>query len=331
MLERQSFKKPRVVITRRLPDSIQRRFLELFDTELNTSDAPMKRRDLEAAVASADVLVPTLTDAIDASLIGKAGPNLKLIANFGVGVNHIDLAAAKAAGIMITNTPAVLTEDTADMCMALILSVSRRFAEGERLLRLGRWGGWSPTTMLGHRVWGKRLGIIGMGRIGQALARRARGFGISVHYHARTPIAEEIREALEAQYWDDLDQMLGQMDIISLNLPLTDKTYRILDRKRLFSLQSHAMVINTARGGLIDEDALADALVQGKIAGAGLDVYEHEPQINPRLLALDNVVLLPHIGSATHESRQAMGERVLINIKSWMDGHPPVDRVIGSY
>jgi glyoxylate reductase len=320
-----------VFVTRKLPSVVQTRMTELFRTTLNSSDTPCTRAQLLEAVQNCDVLVPTVTDSIDAEVIAAAGPRLKLIANFGVGVDHIDLKAARAKKILVTNTPDVLTEDTADITMALLLSVARRFAEGERRVRSGAWEGWSPTAMLGHRVWGKRLGIIGMGRIGQAVARRANGFGIAVHYHNRSPVAESIENELQASYWADLDDMLQHMDIISLNAPATQETHYILNRERLAKLQPHALVINTARGDLIDEEALADALIAGKIAGAGLDVYEHEPRVTPRLLDLNNVVLLPHLGSATFEGRVEMGERVIINIRSFADGHAPRDRVVGSF
>jgi glyoxylate reductase len=321
-------KKPVVIVTRRLPDIIETRMMELFDARLNVDDRPMSRADLVEAVQHADVLVPTVTDRIDAELIAQAGPNLGLIANFGTGVDNIDLKAAHERGITVTNTPGVLTEDTADMTMALVLAVARRITEGERLARSGDWGGWSPTNMLGQRLWGKRLGIIGMGRIGQALAQRARGFGLAIHYHNRNRVPEEIEDELEAVYWESLDQMLSRMDIISVNCPHTPATYHLLNARRLALLQPHAVLVNTSRGEVVDETALADHLENGEIAGAGLDVYEHEPEINPRLRALDNAVLLPHIGSATIEGRVAMGEKVLINAKTFVDGHAPPDRVL---
>ena len=320
--------KPLVIITRKLPDLTETRMRELFNARLNLSDAPMTSDALKAAAAEADVLVPTVTDRIDAAVIGAAGERLKLIASFGTGVDHIDLEAAKARDIAVTNTPGVLTEDTADMTLALILAVSRRLVEGVAVMRDGRWTGWSPTGMLGHRLQGKRLGIVGMGRIGAAVARRAKGFGLSIHYHNRRPVLAELEEALEATYWDSLDQMLARMDIISINCPHTPATYHLLSSRRLRLLQPHAIVVNTARGEVIDEDALINALETGAIAGAGLDVYEHEPAVNPRLLDLPNVVLLPHMGSATVEGRLAMGERVLINIKTFIDGHQPPDRVL---
>ena len=322
-------KKPLVVITRKLPDAIETRLMELFDVRLNVDDEAMSEAELTEAVKTADVLVPTITDTIDAKLIAAAGKKLKLIANYGTGVDHIDLAAAREKGITVTNTPDVLTEDTADMTMALILAVPRRLVEGERIVRSGDWSGWSPTWMLGHRIFGKRLGIIGMGRIGQAVARRARGFGLSIHYHNRNRVHEEIENELEATYWESLDQMLAHMDFVSVNCPHTPATYHLLSARRLKLLQPHAVIVNTARGEVIDENALTQVLQSGDIAGVGLDVFEHAPAVNPKLLALDNVVLLPHMGSATFEGRGDMGEKVVINIQTFVDDHTPPDRVIG--
>lgn len=321
-------KRPKVVVTRKLPDSVETRMAELFDVTLNLADTPLSADDLKRAVQTADVLVPTVTDTIDADIIAAAGDQLKLIANFGAGVDHIDLAAAQARSIMVTNTPGVLTEDTADLTMALLLSVPRRLFEGEKILRAGEWTGWTPTFLMGHRIQGKRLGIIGMGRIGRAVARRARAFNMAVHYHNRSRLPAEVEKELEATYWEDLDQMLTRMDFISVNCPLTEETNRLLGRERLKKLQPHAVIINTARGEIIDEEALADLIEVGRIAGAGLDVFEEEPAINSKLLELDNVVLLPHMGSATHEARMAMGEKVLINIQAYADGHRPRDRVL---
>jgi glyoxylate reductase len=323
-------KRPFVIVTRKLPDPIETRMMELFACRLNLDDTPLSKPELIAAVERADVLVPTVTDRIDAEVLDAAGPALKLIASFGTGVDHVDLTAAQRRGIIVTNTPGVLTEDTADMTMALILAVSRRLAEGERLIRSGGWTGWGPTSMLGHRIWGKRLGIVGMGRIGMALARRAKGFGLSVHYHNRRPVPEEIESALEATYWESLDQMLAHMDIVSVNCPHTPATYHLLSARRLRLLQPQAILVNTARGEIVDEEELLRLLEIRAIAGAGLDVFEHEPAIDPRLRALDNVVLLPHMGSATIEGRLAMGEKVIINIKTFADGHRPPDRVLGS-
>ncbi len=320
--------KPVVIVTRKLPDVIETRMMELFDARLNLSDEPMSSEQLAEAVRGADVLVPTVTDRIDAEVLSQAGERLRLVASFGTGVDHIDVKAAHQRGITVTNTPGVLTEDTADMTMALILAVPRRLAEGERLVRAGEWRGWSPTSMLGHRIWGKRLGIVGMGRIGTAVARRARGFGLSIHYHNRRRVAEALAGELEATYWESLDQMLSRMDIVSINCPHTPATYHLLSARRLKLLQPHAYLVNTSRGEVIDEVAMAQRLMAGEIAGAGLDVFEHAPAINPKLLKLDNVVLLPHMGSATIEGRVDMGEKVIINIKTFADGHSPPDRVL---
>ncbi len=321
-------KKVRVIVTRRLPDAIETRMMELFDCQLNLEDKPLSQAQLIEAVKEAEILVPTVTDRIDAAVLSQAGPQLRLIASFGTGVDHIDLKTARQRGITVTNTPGVLTEDTADMTMALILSVPRRLAEGERLVRSGDWQGWAPTGMLGHRINGKRLGIIGMGRIGSAVARRARGFGMSIHYHNRRRVHPSLEEELEATYWESLDQMLSRMDIISVNCPHTPATFHLLSARRLKLLREEAYIVNTSRGEVVDENALTRALEAGEIAGAGLDVFEHEPAVNPKLLRLDNVVLLPHMGSATIEGRLAMGEKVIISIKTFVDGHTPPDRVL---
>jgi glyoxylate reductase len=323
-----SARKPKVIVTRRLPDPVETRMRELFDTELNIEDKPFSAGELIGAIGRADVLVPTITDRIDADLIAKAGPALKLIANFGAGVDHIDVAAATAAGITVTNTPGVLTEDTADLTMGLIMATSRRLVEGANLVQSGGFAGWAPTWMLGRRLTGKRLGIIGMGRIGQALARRAGAFGMQVHYHNRKPVGPALEAELSATYWQSLDQMLARMDIVSINCPHTPATYHLMSARRLKLLRPDAILVNTARGEVVDETALADMLSKGELAGAGLDVYEYEPAINAKLLKLPNVVLLPHMGSATFEGRIAMGEKVIVNIKMWMDGHRSFDRVI---
>ena len=320
--------KPAVVVTRRLPDVIETRMMELFDARLNLDDHAMSQGELIEAVKTAEVLVPTVTDRIDAGVLSQAGEKLRLIASFGTGVDHIDLKTARQRGITVTNTPGVLTEDTADMTMALILAVPRRLAEGERLIRSGDWTGWSPTSMLGHRIWGKRLGIVGMGRIGTAVVRRARGFGLSIHYHNRRRVHAELEAELEATYWESLDQMLARMDIISVNCPHTPATYHLLSARRLKLLPPQAYIVNTSRGEVIDENALARMVEKGEIAGAGLDVFEHEPAVSPKLLQAENVVLLPHMGSATIEGRIAMGEKVIINIKTFVDGHTPPDRVV---
>ena len=325
-----TYRKTKVIVTRKLPDPIETRLMELFDVRLNLDDKPFTHAELIAAAKDADVLVPTVTDRIDAGVLVQANPDLRLIANFGTGVDHIDLATARQRGITVTNTPGVLTEDTADMTLALILAVPRRLSEGERLLRSGDWGGWAPTGMLGHRIWGKRLGIVGMGRIGSAVARRARAFGMQIHYHNRNRVHEETERELEATYWESLDQMLARMDIVSVNCPHTPATFHLLSARRLALLRPHAYIVNTARGEVIDENALVRMLKAGELAGAGLDVYEHEPQVNPKLLELERVVLLPHMGSATLEGRIEMGEKVLINIKTFADGHKPPDRVLAT-
>ena len=322
-------KKPIVVVTRKLPDVVETRMCELFDTRLNHDDKPMSQAELIAAVKIADVLVPTVTDRIDRAVLTQAGPQLRLIANFGTGVDNVDLDTARNRGILVTNTPGVLTEDTADMTMALILAVPRRVAEGAAYMRNpdNKWTGWSPTWMLGHRIYGKRLGIVGMGRIGQAVARRAKAFGLQIHYHNRRRVSEALEQELEATYWESLDQMLTRVDIVSVNCPHTPATYHLLSARRLKLLKPSAYIVNTARGEVIDENELARLLESGAIAGAGLDVFEHEPAVNPRLLASDRVVALPHMSSATIEGRIDMGEKVIINIKAFSDGHAPPDRV----
>ena len=326
-----SGKKPVVVVTRKLPDSVETRMRELFKTQLNLSDQAFSQDHLLDAVKSADVLVPTVTDKIDENLINAAGEQLKLIANFGNGVDNIDVAAAAKKGITVTNTPNVLSEDTADMTIGLLIAVSRRFVEGAQAINKGRWEGWSPTWMLGNRIWGKRLGVIGMGRIGTAVARRAKAFGLSIHYHNRNPVATQTEEELEATYWENLEQMLPRVDFVSVNCPSTPATYHLLNTERLALLQKGSIIINTARGEIIDEKALTAAISQSRIAGAGLDVFEHEPAVDSELMSLvkkGKVVLLPHMGSATNEGRMEMGERVLINIRTWADGHRPPDRVL---
>jgi glyoxylate reductase len=320
--------KPLVIVTRKLPRPVEARMRELFDVRFNEDDKPMSREDLVRAVQTATILVPTVTDRIDRAVLSQSGPDLKLIANFGTGVDNIDLETARNRGIIVTNTPGVLTEDTADMTMALILAVPRRLAEGARFLKDGAdWRGWSPTWMLGHRIYGKSLGIIGMGRIGQAVARRARAFGLGINYHNRRRVAPEVEAALDANYWESLAQMLANVDIISVNCPHTPATAHLLSARRLALLKPTTYLVNTARGEVIDENALARMIEAGEIAGAGLDVFEHEPAINARLLKNDNVVVLPHMGSATIEGRIDMGEKVIINVKTFLDGHAPPDRV----
>ena len=319
---------PRVAVTRELPDAVMDRLEALFDTSNNRDDHAMDRDALAAAMADCDVLVPTVTDSIDAALIDGSGPRLKLIANFGAGVNHIDLPAARRRGIIVTNTPGVLTEDTADMTMALILSVPRRLAEGEKLVRSGTWNGWSPGGMLGHRIGGKTLGIVGMGRIGQAVALRARAFGLSIRYHNRHRLPAVLEAQLAATWHERLDDLLAAADIVTIHTPLNRESADLIDRRRIALMRPHVYLVNASRGGIVDEDALIDALEGEKLAGAGLDVWAHEPRIDPRLLALPNVVMTPHMGSATYEGRVASGERVIQNIRMWADGHRPPDQVL---
>ena len=322
-------RKPLVIVTRKLPDVVETRMRELFNTRLNSDDTPLTQAGLISAVKEAEVLVPTVTDRIDKAVIMQSGDQLKLIANFGTGVDNIDVDTALARGITVTNTPGVLTEDTADMTMALILAVARRIIEGsEDIGADNSWQGWSPTWMLGHRIFGKRLGIIGMGRIGQAVARRAKAFGLQIHYHNRKPVHSSIEEQLEATYWESLDQMLARVDIVSVNCPHTPGTYHLLSARRLKLMKPDAIIVNTARGEIIDENALARMLEADELGGVGLDVFEHEPAVNPRLLKSKKSVLMPHMGSATIEGRIDMGEKVIINIKTWVDGHKPPDRVL---
>ena len=320
--------KPRVIVTRRLLPETEARMSELFDARFNADDHGFSRDELAAAMRECDVLVPTVTDRLDAELIAQAGERLGLIANFGAGIEHIDLHAARERRIMVTNTPGVFTDDTADMTMALILSVPRRFVEGGRILRSGEWQGWAPSTLLGHRIGGKTLGIVGMGRIGQAVAHRARAFGLSVIYHNRHRLPEAVEQMLGATYVRDLDKLVGQADIVTLHCPAGPETHHLIDARRIALMKPDAYLVNTARGDLIDEGALIEALEAGRIGGAGLDVYAHEPQVDPRLLALNNVSLLPHLGSATFEGREASGEKVIANIRFWADGHRPPDQVL---
>jgi glyoxylate reductase len=320
--------RPRVHTTRKLPAVIETRMMELFETRLATNDQPLSLDDLLGIAEGADVLVPTVTDRLDAAFFSAVPARLRLVGNFGNGVDHIDLAAARSRNITVTNTPGVLTDDTADMSLALILATVRRVCEGDRLVRSGAWSGWSPTTMLGRRVSGMRLGIIGLGRIGRAVASRAKAFGMTIHYHSRHRVDEATASALEATYWPDLDQMLAHMDVVSVNCPHTASTHNLLSSRRLSLMKPDAILVNTARGGIVDESALAERLIAGELGGAGLDVFGAEPDIDPRLRALENVVLLPHVSSATVESRVEMGQRVIMNIRSFWDGHSPPDRVI---
>jgi glyoxylate reductase len=325
-----SRQKLRVAVTRRLPEAVETRMKELFDVVLRDDDRKLSREELASAMQNADVIVPTVTDQIDANLLAQAGERLKLIANYGAGVDHIDVQTARQRGVLVSNTPGVVTEDTADMTLALILAVTRKIPEGLAEMQAGRWKGWAPTAHLGGRVGGRRLGILGMGRIGQAVARRANAFGMQVHYHNRKRLRAEIEEELQATYWESLDQMLARMDVISVNAPHTPSTFHLLNARRLKLLKPSAVIVNTSRGEVIDENALTRMLRAGEIAGAGLDVFEHGHEINPRLRELPNVVLLPHMGSATAEGRAEMGEKVIINIKTFADGHRPPDLVVPS-
>ncbi|MFM9935499.1 MAG: 2-hydroxyacid dehydrogenase [Novosphingobium sp.] len=320
--------RPRVFVTRRLLPETEARMAELFDATLNPDDRPLTRDELAAALQHAQVLVPTVTDRIDADLLASAGPQLGLIASFGAGTDHIDLSAARARKILVTNTPGVFTDDTADMTMALLIAVSRHLAEGGRVIRSGEWAGWAPSTLLGHRISGKTLGIIGMGRIGQAVAHRARAFGLNVVYHNRQRLPEAFERMVGARYEPDLDALVRGADIVTLHCPATPETHRLMDARRIALMKPDAYLVNTARGEIVDEDALIAALQEGRIGGAGLDVFAHEPSVDPRLLALGNVSILPHMGSATFEGRTASGDKVIANIRFWADGHRPPDQVL---
>ncbi|KPF93524.1 hydroxyacid dehydrogenase [Novosphingobium sp. AAP83] len=319
---------PRVTVTRKLLPETEARMRELFDVTLSADDRPMSRDALISAMQTAHVLVPTVTDVIGADLIAQAGPQLGLIANFGAGTDHIALAAARARKIIVTNTPGVFTDDTADMTIALIISVARRLNHGGRILRAGKWEGWAPSTMLGHRLSGKVLGIIGMGRIGQAVAWRARAFGLTVIYHSRHRLPQSQETMFGAQFEPDLDTLVSQSDILSLHCPASPETQHIIDARRIALMKPGAYLVNTARGQLVEEEALIAALVEGRIGGAGLDVFEHEPQVDPRLIAHHNVAILPRMGSATFEGRQASGDKVIANVRVWADGHRPPDQVL---
>ncbi len=322
--------RPTVVVTRRLPEVVEARMAELFDVRLRDTDTPMDRAELAAALRDADVVVPTITDRIDAGLLAQAGPQLRLIANYGAGVDHIDVESARSRGIQVCNTPGVLTDDTADMALALMLAVIRRMPEGMAEMQSGSWQGWAPTSHLGRRIGGKRLGILGLGRIGQAVAVRARAFGMEIHYHNRRRLRPQVEEALAARWWESLDQMLARVDVLSINCPHTPATFHLVNARRLKLMKPTAVIVNTSRGEVVDENALTRALRAGDLAGAGLDVFERGPDINPRLREMPNVVLLPHMGSATEEGRIEMGERVLVNIKTFADGHRPPDLVVAA-
>ncbi|MHA6324413.1 2-hydroxyacid dehydrogenase [Roseivivax sp. CAU 1753] len=321
-------KRLRVAVTRRLPEPVESRMKEFFDVTLRDTDAPMTRQELIEAVKNFDVLVPTLTDRIDSGLIGQAGDDLRLIANYGAGVDHIDVHTARQNGILVSNTRGVLDEDTAEITMALILAVTRRMTEGLALMKSGDWPGWSPTALLGGRITGRRLGIIGMGHIGQAVARRARAFGMQIHYHNRTRLRPVTEDAVQATYWENLDDMVSRMDVISVNCPSTPDTFHLMNAKRLQMMKPDAVIVNTSRGEVIDENALTRMLRKNQIAGAGLDVFERGTEVGDALKSLSNVVLLPHMGSATVEGRIEMGQKVILNIKTFQDGHRPPDQVI---
>lgn len=319
---------PRVVVTRHLLPEVEERLATLFETALNVADRPLARGELAAAMQRCDVLVPTVTDRIDAALIAGAGTDLKLIASFGAGTDHIDLAAAAARGIMVANTPEVFTEDTADMAMEMIIGLPRRVREGIALVRRGEWTGWTPTALLGVKLAGKTLGIVGMGRIGQAVARRARGFGLAIAYHNRKRLPGAVEQELGARYVATLDALMTQADILTLHSPANDESRGMIDARRIALMKPGACLINTARGDLVDQEALIAALEAGKLGGAGLDVYPDEPAVDPRLLELANVMTLPHIGSATREGRAESGHKVIANIRAWADGHRPPDQVL---
>ena len=323
-----SKQKPKVIVTRRLPAAVENRMIELFDAELNKDDIPMSRGEIAAAMMKADVLVPTISDIIDQKLLARAGDNLRLIASYGAGFDHIDVQTARQRGILVSNTPGVLTDDTADMTLALMLGVMRRFQEGSSLIQKKSWDGWSPSAMLGTRLGGKRLGILGMGRIGSAVADRAKAFGMEIHYHNRKKLHPALEEPTNAQYWESLEAMLQEIDVLSVNCPHTPNTFHMINSNRLSLMKEDAFIVNTSRGEVIDENALARALRNKKLAGAALDVFEARKEVNPQLRGLPNVMLLPHMGSATDEARIEMGEKVIINIKTFIDGHRPPDQVV---
>ena len=324
--------KPKILVTRRLPETIEARMATLFETDVNETDQTLHPEDILLGIEGKDVLVSTITDRIDAGLIARLPPSVRLIAQFGNGVDNIDLEAAWAAGLTVTNTPSVLTEDTADMAMALMLALPRRLVEGSQLLlRDRRWGGWSPTSMLGNRLRGMALGIVGMGRIGTAVAQRARAFGLSIHYFSRNRRPPGVEEPLGATYWPELDAMIEAVDIVSLHTPLTRDTANILSAERLDRMKPGAYVVNVSRPELVDEVALIERIEAGRLAGAALDVFDNRQGINPRLLALaeaNQVVLTGHMASATLEARIEMGETVIVNIRTFMDGHQPPHRIL---
>ena len=321
-------KKPKVFITRRLPKKIETRMMELFDTTLNDTDLLLKEDELISVFKKYEIIVPSIADNISKRVIENAGLQLRLIANFGAGVDHIDIEEAKEKNLIVTNTPGYLANDTADLVMSLLLALPRRLYEGSRVVANGSWNGWSPTSLLGNRIYGKRLGIIGMGRIGRAVAHRAKAFGISIHYHNRKRLPSLMEEEYDATYWKNLDEMIPRMDIISVNCPLTNATKGLLSSQRLKLMTKDSYLINSSRSEIVDEKALAYMLKEKKIAGAGLDVFSRRKDDTSQLLELSNTILIPHMGSATIEGRIEMGEKVIVNIKTYIDGHNPPNRII---
>ena len=321
-------KKPKVFITRRLPKKIETRMMELFDATLNDTDLLLKEDELISVFKKYEIIVPSIADNISKRVIENAGLQLRLIANFGAGVDHIDIEEAKEKNLIVTNTPGYLADDTADLVMSLLLALPRRLYEGSRVVANGSWNGWSPTSLLGNRIYGKRLGIIGMGRIGRAVAHRAKAFGISIHYHNRKRLPSLMEEEYDATYWKNLDEMIPRMDIISVNCPLTNATKGLLSSQRLKLMTKDSYLINSSRSEIVDEKALAYMLKEKKIAGAGLDVFSRRKDDTSQLLELSNTILIPHMGSATIEGRIEMGEKVIVNIKTYIDGHNPPNRII---
>ena len=323
-------KKPKVIITRRLQDRVEKRMKELFNVDLSSAEYPVSKKELLSAVKEADILVPTIGDRIDASILSAAGSNLKLIANYGAGYDHIDIKTALQRGIIVTNTPSVLTTDTADMTMALILAIPRKLREGHEEMQSGNWKGWSPSAMIGMRITGKKLGILGMGRIGQAIAKRAIAFDLDINYHNRRRLHENIEKSLSAKYWENLEEMLAAVDILVVSASLNPSSLYLLNAKYLGKMKQSAYIVNISRGEIIDQKALVKQLKNGLLGGAGLDVYDSEEVIGSDFKSLKNVFLLPHMGSSTLEGRIEMGEKVIINIKTYLDGHRPPDQIVPS-
>ena len=322
--------KPKVIVTRKLQDQVEKRMMELFNVDLSNAEYPVSRKELLSAVKEAHVLVPTIGDKIDASLLSAASSNLKLIANYGAGYDHIDIKTALQRGIIVTNTPSVLTTDTADMTMALILAIPRKLREGHEEMQSGNWKGWSPSAMIGMRITGKKLGILGMGRIGQAIAKRAKAFDLDINYHNRRRLHENIEKSLSATYWEDLQEMLATVDILVVSASLNQSSLYLLNSKYLGKMKPTAYLVNISRGEIIDQRALVRQLKDGRLGGAGLDVYDSEEVIGSDFKSLKNVFLLPHMGSSTLEGRIEMGEKVINNIKTYLDGHRPPDQIVPS-